>query len=62
MAFDDDQRHALSGHLDGVRVAELVRREASPYAGLARDASQLQRAAVADQGAAGRGISATAGG
>src|SRR5215211_522994 len=39
LALDDDQRQALAGHLDGVRVAELVRREASPYAGLAGDAS-----------------------
>src|SRR3990170_1404456 len=41
LALDDDQRHALAGHLDGVRVAQLVRRKAPPYAGLARDASQL---------------------
>jgi hypothetical protein len=40
-ALDDDRRHALAGHLDGVRVARLVRRKASPYAGLAGDASQL---------------------
>jgi hypothetical protein len=39
LALDDDQRHALAGHLDGVRVAQLVRRKASPYAGLAGDAS-----------------------
>src|SRR5215211_126809 len=39
LALDDDQRQALAGHLDGVRVAQLVRREASPYAGLAGDAS-----------------------
>src|ERR687891_1680839 len=24
LALDDDQRHALAGHLDGVRVAQLV--------------------------------------
>src|SRR5919106_3113289 len=41
LALDDDQRHALAGHLDGVRVAQLVRREASSYAGLAGDAAQL---------------------
>src|ERR671923_1355574 len=41
LALDDDQRHALAGHLDGVRVAQLVRREASPHAGLAGDPSQL---------------------
>jgi hypothetical protein len=34
LALDDDQRHALAGHLDGVRVAQLVGREASPHAGV----------------------------
>ena len=34
LALDDDQRDALACHLDGVRVAELVRREAPPDAGL----------------------------
>jgi hypothetical protein len=33
LALDDDQRHAVAGHLDGVRVAELVRRKASPHPG-----------------------------
>src|SRR5687767_8747286 len=42
LALDDDQRHALAGHLDGVGVAELMWREASPHAGLAGDASQLR--------------------
>ena len=41
LALDDDQRHAVAGHLDGVRVPELVRRKASPHAGLAGDAAQL---------------------
>jgi hypothetical protein len=41
LALDDDQRHALAGHLDGVRVADLVRREAAPHGGVAGDASQL---------------------
>src|SRR5215211_3255403 len=41
LALDDDQRHALAGHLDGVGVAELVRREAPAHAGLAGDAAQL---------------------
>ena len=41
LALDDDQRDALAGHLDGVGVAELVRREASPHAGLAGDSAQL---------------------
>ena len=41
LALNDDQRHALAGHLDGVRVAQLVRRKASPHTGLAGDAAQL---------------------
>src|SRR3954469_22481142 len=41
LALDDDQRNALTRHLDGVRVAELVWGEASPHAGLAGDAAQL---------------------
>ena len=43
LALDDDQRHALARHLDRVRVAQLVRREASPHAGLAAAAAQLAR-------------------
>jgi hypothetical protein len=31
LALDDDQRHALAGHLDGMRVAQLVRREAPTH-------------------------------
>jgi hypothetical protein len=42
LALDDDQRHALAGHLDGVGVSKLVWREASPHARLAGDASQLR--------------------
>jgi hypothetical protein len=34
LALDDVQRHAFSRELDGVGVAQLVPREASPYAGL----------------------------
>jgi hypothetical protein len=33
LALDDDQRHAFARQLDGVGVAKLVRREASPDAG-----------------------------
>jgi hypothetical protein len=33
--------NALTGHLDGVRVPQLVWRKASPHAGLAGDAAQL---------------------
>ena len=32
LALDDHQRNALVRHLDRVRVAELMRREAAPYA------------------------------
>ena len=39
LALDDDQRRGLAGHLDGVGVAEPVRREASPHAGVAGDAA-----------------------
>ena len=39
LALDDDQRHPFAGHLDGVGVAELVRREAPTHAGLAGDAA-----------------------
>jgi hypothetical protein len=41
LALDDDQWHALAGHLDGVRVTELVWREAPPDAGPRCDVSQL---------------------
>ena len=34
LALDHQQRDALTGHLDRVRVAELVRREPSPDARL----------------------------
>src|SRR5262245_59517344 len=42
LALDDDQRHAFAGHLDGMRVAELVRREAPTHPGLAGDAAQFR--------------------
>src|SRR3954454_12713946 len=41
LALDDDQRHALARHLDGVSVSKLVRCEASPDAGLAAGSAQL---------------------
>jgi len=50
LALDDDQRHALARHLDGVGVSQLMGREA-PHAGLAGDVSQLGAAAAAAQGA-----------
>src|SRR5918995_2160059 len=42
LALDDDQRHALARHLDGMRVAELVRRKAPTHPGLAGDAAQFR--------------------
>src|SRR5215211_7529954 len=41
LALDDDQRDALVGHLDGVRVTQLMRCEASPYAGGRGSAAQV---------------------
>ncbi len=31
LALDDEQGHALARHLDGVRVAQLMRRKAPPH-------------------------------
>src|SRR3954451_6916889 len=42
LALDDDQRHAFAGHLDGMRVAQLVGREAPTHPGLAGDAAQFR--------------------
>ena len=33
LSLDHNEWHALAGHLDGVRVPELVGREPAPYAG-----------------------------
>ena len=33
LALDDVERHAFAGHLDRMRVAELVRREPPTHAG-----------------------------
>jgi len=41
LTLDDQQRHALSRHLDGVRVAQLMRREPLSYAGLGGCVVQL---------------------
>ena len=41
LALDDDQRDTLARHLDGVGVAELVRRESSPDAGERHRVAQL---------------------
>jgi hypothetical protein len=36
--------NALAGHLDGMRVAQLVRREAAPDARLGGEPAELRRA------------------
>jgi hypothetical protein len=50
LALDDIQRHSLAGHLDGMGVAQLVRREASAHAGLCCDATQVVARGAAVQG------------
>ena len=42
LALDDDQRHALVGHLDRMRVAELVGREATTHARLGGEPAELE--------------------
>src|SRR5215207_11590401 len=42
LALDHDQRHAFACHLDGVGVAQLVRREAAPNPGRDSRAPQLR--------------------
>jgi hypothetical protein len=41
MTLDDDQRHAFVSHLDGVRVPQLVGREASTNSCTRRSAAEL---------------------
>ena len=41
LALDDRQRDAFVGHLDRVRMPQLVRREPPPHPGLCSEASQL---------------------
>ena len=41
LALDHYERDTLVGHLDGMRVAELMRREATPDPRSGRRASQL---------------------
>ena len=41
LALDDDQRHALMGHLYRVRVTQLMRGEPTPDAGGSSDPTQL---------------------
>jgi hypothetical protein len=46
LALDDDQQHAFSGHLDGVRAAELVCVHPNSAAASALAASNQERTAV----------------
>jgi hypothetical protein len=39
LTLDDEQRHALARHLDGVRVPELMGREAAAQPGCLRGAA-----------------------
>ncbi len=41
LALDHVERDAFTSHLDRVRVAELVGREATPHACLGREAAEL---------------------
>ena len=41
LALDHVERHALARELDGVRVAQLVRREAAPHARLGGEPPEL---------------------
>ena len=41
LSLDDDERHALVRHLDGMRVTELTGREPPPDARLDRGAPEL---------------------
>ena len=41
LALDDVERHALASELDGVRVAQLVRREAAPDPGVGGEPAEL---------------------
>jgi hypothetical protein len=42
LALDDDQRHSLAGHLDGVGVTELMWRGPAPHACRGGGAPQLR--------------------
>jgi hypothetical protein len=49
LALDDDQRHAFTSQLDGVRVAQLVRREAPPNASRDGGPAQVRPGTALDQ-------------
>ena len=51
LALDHDQGHAFAGHLDGVGVAQLLRREAAPNPGRGGRAPQLRVPQRATSGA-----------
>src|SRR3954452_14535896 len=50
LALDDDQRHAFAGHLDGMRVPQLVRREAPTHPASRATRRSSERAAPAVHG------------
>jgi hypothetical protein len=41
LALDDDERHALVGHLGGVGVAQLMRGKAPSHAGVSCGSAEL---------------------
>jgi hypothetical protein len=50
LTLDDDQQHAFAGHFDGVRVAQLVRREAPTHPASRATRRSSERAAPAVHG------------
>ncbi|MEA2130972.1 MAG: hypothetical protein QOJ85_3863 [Solirubrobacteraceae bacterium] len=54
LSLDDVQRHALSGHLDRVRVTQPMRCEAPPHTGTCRGTSQLLASVARGQRTAAR--------
>ena len=54
LALDHVERHAFAGELDGVGVAELVRREAAPDARLGGEPAELTRMLALDGDGCGR--------
>jgi hypothetical protein len=53
LALDDEQRHALAGHFDGVGMAQLVRRESASYS--AASSGHLGAATAPGEGQCERG-------
>ena len=54
LALDDVERHAFAGELDGVGVAQLMRREAAPDTRLGGKPTELDPDAGARPGSASR--------